>query len=202
MKILRMYPSNINERYLDEICDCLNDGGIILYPTDTLYALGCDALSNSAVERLCKVRGLNPQKQALSIICADLSMASDFAKIDNKAFAVLKRNVPGPFTFILPTSNSLPKVFKGRREVGIRIPDNPIARAIAERLGHPILSASVKIENEDVFYPQELGEEYDGKAELLIDEGNEAVSTTPSTVVDLTDSSDPEILREGKGRLE
>ena len=120
MKTLRMYPSSLNDRYLDEAADTLLKGGIIIYPTDTLYALGCDALNNGAIERLCKVKGMNPQKQTLSIICDGLSMASEYARIDNEAFRILRANLPGPFTFILPASTTLPKVFKGRRTVGDR----------------------------------------------------------------------------------
>ena len=202
MKTLRMYPTSINDRFLDEVVECLTSGGIIIYPTDTLYALGCDALNNGAIARLCKLRGVNPQKQTLSVICADISMASEYARIDNEAFRVLRRNLPGPFTFILPASTSLPKVFKGRKEVGIRVPGNEIATAIAERLGHPILSASVKIDDEvHEFNPQELIEAFEGKAQLLIDDGSEASMPQASTVVDLTDSHSPEIIREGKGEL-
>ncbi|MDE5671893.1 MAG: threonylcarbamoyl-AMP synthase, partial [Duncaniella sp.] len=138
MKTLRIYPTSINDRYLDEVVDCLRDGGVIIYPTDTLYAIGCDALNNSAIERLCKIKGVNPQKQVLSVVCDGISMASEYARIDNEAFRILRTNLPGPFTFILPAATSLPKVFKGRKEVGIRVPDNTISRAIAERLGHPI----------------------------------------------------------------
>ena len=144
MKTLRMYPSSLNDRYLDEAVEAMGRGEIIIYPTDTLYALGCDALNNGAIEKLCRVKGLNPQKQTLSIICDGLSMASEYARIDNEAFRILRTNLPGPFTFILPASTRLPKVFKGRRTVGVRIPDNAIARALAERLGHPVLSTSIR----------------------------------------------------------
>jgi len=203
MKTLRMYPTSINERFLDETVECLISGGIIIYPTDTLYALGCDALNNGAIERLCKLRGVNPQKQTLSVVCADISMASEYARIDNEVFRVLKRNVPGPFTFVIPAAATLPKVFKGRKEVGIRIPDNPISTAIAGRLGHPVLSASVKIDDEvPEFNPQELADVFDGRVQLLIDDGSEPESLRLSTVVDLTDSHSPEIIREGKGVLQ
>ena len=143
MKTLRIYPTSINDRYLDEVVDCLRDGGVIIYPTDTLYAIGCDALNNSAIERLCKIKGVNPQKQVLSVVCDGISMASEYARIDNEAFRILRTNLPGPFTFILPAATSLPKVFKGRKEVGIRVPDNPISRAIAEktRTSHSLIVA-------------------------------------------------------------
>ncbi len=121
MKTLRMYPSSLNDRYLDEAADTLLKGGIIIYPTDTLYALGCDALNNGAIERLCKVKGMNPQKQTLSIICDGLSMASEYARIDNEAFRILRANLPGPFTFILPASTTLPKVC-GCPTMPLRVP--------------------------------------------------------------------------------
>lgn len=208
MKTLRMYPTSINDRYLDETVECLKNGGIIIYPTDTLYAIGCDALNNSAIERLCKLKGVNPQKQTLSVVCDGISMASEYARIDNEAFRVLRRNLPGAFTFILPAATTLPKVFKGRKEVGIRVPDNPIATSIAERLGHPILSSSLKVDDEvPEFDAQELAMAFDGVASILIDDGESGNGDSgwtpgPSTVVDLTDSRNPEIIREGKGELQ
>ncbi|MBD5300683.1 MAG: threonylcarbamoyl-AMP synthase [Duncaniella sp.] len=207
MKTLRMYPTSINERYLDEAVECLKDGGVIIYPTDTLYAIGCDALNNSAIERLCKIKGVNPQKQTLSVVCDGISMASDYARIDNEAFRILRANLPGPFTFILPAATSLPKVFKGRKEVGIRVPDNAVSRAIAERLGHPILSSSLKVDDEiPEFDAHEVAQAFEGVASLLIDDGESGNGDSgwtpgPSTVVDLTDSRNPEIVREGKGEL-
>lgn len=208
MKTLRMYPTSINDRYLDETVECLKNGGIIIYPTDTLYAIGCDALNNSAIERLCKLKGVNPQKQTLSVVCDGISMASEYARIDNEAFRVLRRNLPGAFTFILPAATTLPKVFKGRKEVGIRVPDNPIATSIAERLGHPILSSSLKVDDEvPEFDAQELAMAFEGVASILIDDGESGNGDSgwtpgPSTVVDLTDSRNPEIIREGKGDLQ
>ncbi|WP_290095734.1 L-threonylcarbamoyladenylate synthase [uncultured Duncaniella sp.] len=198
MKTLRMYPTSLNERFLDEAVDVLEKGGIIIYPTDTLYAMGCDALNNGAIERLCKVKGVNPQKQTLSIVCDGLSMASEYARIDNEAFRILRSNLPGPFTFILPAATTLPKVFKGRRTVGVRIPDNPISRALSERLGHPVLSTSIP-QDEGCGDPSAFADEYAGIASLLIDGGEG--DGIPSTVVDLTDSRDPEIVRDGKGEL-
>lgn len=203
MKTLRMYPSSINDRYLDEVAECLAEGGIIIYPTDTLYAIGCDALDNRAVERLCRIKGIDPRRQTLSVVCSSISMASDYARIDNEAFRILRSNLPGPFTFILPAATSLPKVFKGRREVGIRIPDNPIPRAIAERIGHPMLSSSLKIDEETgALDIHELADTFSGAVSLIVDDG-EGVDTSamPSTVVSLIDSSSPEILREGRGML-
>ncbi len=198
MKQLKMYPTSLNDRYLDEAVECLEQGGVIIYPTDTLYALGCDALNNGAIERLCKIKGVDPRKQTLSVVCSGISMASEYARVDNEAFRILCRNLPGPFTFILPASTTLPKIFKGRKEVGIRVPANPIASALADRLGHPLLSTSIP-QDEDGVDPATVALEYEGVASLLIDGGEgEGI---PSTVVDITDSRNPEIVREGKGEL-
>lgn len=201
MQRLTVYPSSINQRHIDTAAEALKSGEIVIYPTDSLYALGCDALSQRAVERLCAIIGINPAKQLLSVICADLSMASQYARIDNRAFRILKRNTPGPFTFVLPAAATLPKAFKGRRTVGIRIPDNAIAQTLSQSLGSPILSASVTSENEgetpisagDIELLPQLG------AEILIDGGD--TDGNPTTVVDFTDSSSPIILRQGRAEL-
>lgn len=202
MKTLRIYPSSINSRYIDEAVDVLRDGGIIIYPTDSLYAIGCDALNNSAVERICKIKGINPAKEFLSIVCSDISMASEYARIDNEAFRILRANLPGPFTFILPASTKLPKVFKGRRTVGVRIPDNAIAHEIAASLGHPVLTTSIRWDSDipdDGCEPLAIATRYEADADLMIDGGTGEI--IPSTIVDLLDSSSPEITREGKGEL-
>lgn len=204
MKTFLIYPSSINSRVIAECADALRDGKLIIYPTDTLYAIGCDALNQGAIERLCHLKNLNPQKNTLSVICSDISQASEYARIDNKAFATLRRNTPGPFTFILPASTTLPKAFKGRRQVGLRIPDNEIARALAAELGHPMLTTSIPADgltDEELSLPDEILLRYDNNPsiDLMIDGGEGA--TTPSTIVDLTDSSSPSILREGLGQL-
>ncbi|MDE6484095.1 MAG: threonylcarbamoyl-AMP synthase [Duncaniella sp.] len=201
MKILRMYPSSINDRYLDEVVTTLREGGVIIYPTDTVYAIGCDALNSRAIEKVCRIKGLNPDKNTLSVIAADLSMAAEYARIDNNAFHVLKANLPGPFTFILPAATTLPKAFKGRRTVGVRIPDNSIARAITQALGHPILSTTVPTDDDGNYPvdPQAIALEAAPEIDIVID-GDDG-GTEVSTVVDLTDSSSPEILRQGMGEL-
>lgn len=202
MKILKMYESNINERYMDIATETLRSGGLIIYPTDTLYALGCDALNNGAIERICHIKNINPQKTHLSIICYDISQAAEYARIDNRAFQLLKRNLPGAFTFILPASTTLPKVFKGRKTVGVRIPDNAISRELAMRLGNPVLTTSI-VWNEDLpdegCEPEFIAMRYNDVVELIIDGGSGEL--IPSTVIDCTDSSSPEIVREGKGQL-
>lgn len=201
MTILKMYPTSLNEKYLDLAIDTLRSGGIIIYPTDTLYAIGCDALNNNAIERICKIKGINPQKTNLSIICHNLSQAAEYARIDNRAFKMLREYLPGPFTFLLPTSTKLPKVFKGRKTVGIRIPDNTIPVTLAEMLGNPLLTTSVEDDGDGgIIYPQSLAIKYEETVDLLIDggEGNE----TPSTIVDITDSTNPELLRQGAGIID
>lgn len=199
---MKMYPSSINDRYMDEVIDKLRNGGIIIYPTDTLYAIGCNALNNQAIERICKLKGLNPQKEHLSIICHDISQASDYARIDNRAYQLLRESLPGAFTFILPASSSLPKAFKGRKTVGIRIPDNAIALEIASRLGNPIMTTSIEWDEdtpEEACDPQSIAMRYENDVDIIIDGGQG--DTIPSTVIDCTDSSNPELIREGKGLL-
>lgn len=201
MKTLRIYPSSINDRFIEEACDALRSGQAIIYPTDTLYAIGCDALNQGAIEKLCKLKGLNTQKNTLSIICADISQASDYARIDNRTFKLLRQHCPGPFTFLLPASTTLPKAFKGRHTVGLRIPDNPIATALAEQLGHPLLTTSLPsdgLDHDEITAPDEIMLRYDSSQIPLMIDGGRGEST-PSTIVDLTDSSTPEIIRQGLG---
>ncbi len=203
MKLLKIYPTNINEEHIDEVVAALRDGQIIIYPTDSLYAIGCDALNNSAIEKICRFKGINPAKENLSVVCNDISQASEYARIDNRAFAILKRYLPGCYTFILPAATTLPKVFKGRKTVGIRIPDNDIARRLAEKLGHPVLSTSIKWDQDapdEGRDPDSIALNYSGSVDIMIDggEGN----LTGSTVVDCTDSSSPEVIRQSTAPFE
>lgn len=203
MKTLTIYPGSINERYIDEVVEALRAGDIVIYPTDTLYALGCDALNQRAIERLCRIKGINPDKQPLSVICSDLSQAAEYARIDNRAFRVLKEYLPGPFTFILPAATTLPKVFKGRKSVGVRIPDNAIPRALAEAMGNPILSTSIAFDADvpaEAEMPESIALRYDNDVDVMIDGGEGSVY--PSTIVDLTDSNSPEVVRQGAGEFE
>lgn len=203
MRILKMYPTSINEKYVDTLVSALRDGAVIIYPTDTLYALACDALNNRAIEKICKIKGLDPDRNTLSIVCSDISQASEYVRIDNHAFKMLKKYLPGPFTFILPAATTLPKVFKGRKTVGLRVPDNSIAAAIAESLGNPLMSTSVQIDEEEPYesaMPESLAMKYEGLADYIIDAGDGGI--VPSTVVDITDSTSPEVLREGKGEFD
>ena len=200
MKILEIIEDSINQRHIDEIVATLEDGGLIIYPTDTAYALGCDALNNSAIERICSLKAMKSAKTNLSIICSDLSQVTQYAKVDNTQFRVMKRNLPGPFTFLLPALSRLPKAFKGRRTVGIRIPNNDVAHAIVESLGRPILTTTVPDTLDDDYRcePELLAEAFQATVDIVVDGGRGNLEQ--STVVDCTD--DFEILRQGKGILD
>lgn len=204
MNTLKIHPTSIDARVLSRAVDAMRDDGLVIYPTDTLYAIGCDATSRKATEALCRIKGLNPQKNALAVVCHDFSQASEFARIDNRAFAIMRRYLPGPFTFILPSSPSMPKIFKGRKQVGIRIPDNDVARELARALGTPLLTTSLPsdgLQPEEITEPGEIELRAEAMGvEMLIDGGTG--SATPSAVIDLTDSSAPVVLREGPVEFE
>ena len=202
MKRLRIYEDNPSETEIAKAMKVLRDGGVVIYPTDTIYALGCDALNVRAVERICQIKGINPQKVNLSIICKDLSWISEYAKLNNFYFKLLKKNLPGAFTFILPTSSSLPKIYKNRKTVGIRIPDNAITLALVEALGNPLLTTSVAIDEEEPecgMDPELIAERYESVADLIIDGGEGGM--IPSTTVDCT-ADDPVVLCDWKGELQ
>ncbi len=146
--LVKIYPENPNEKEIDKVVQILRDGGLIIYPTDTVYAIGCDALNVRAVEKICRMKDINPEKSNLSIICYDLSNISEYARVDNFTFKLMKKNLPGPFTFILNTTSSLPKIYKHKKTVGIRVPDNNIIRELVNSLGNPILTTSVKDDDE------------------------------------------------------
>ncbi|MBO7165405.1 MAG: threonylcarbamoyl-AMP synthase [Muribaculaceae bacterium] len=199
MKSLRIYPGNINSRFIDEAIEALEDGQLIIYPTDTLYALGCDATNQRAIEHVCRLKDIDPRRQHLAIMCADLSQAARFARIDNNAFDIMRRNLPGPFTFILPPASTLPKAFKGRKEVVIRIPDDDVARHLANAFGRPLLTSSLTVDefdNEDYHLAMmEVADSFSSDVALIIDSG--ARQQIPSAIINLMDSSSPEIIREG-----
>ncbi|NDV69477.1 L-threonylcarbamoyladenylate synthase [Dysgonomonas sp. 25] len=199
--LIKLYNENPNSREIDKIVNILRDGGLIVYPTDTVYAMGCDALNVRAVEEICRMKGINPAKNNLSIICYDLSNISEYAKVDNTTFKLMKKNLPGPFTFILNTTSSLPKIYKNKKTVGIRVPDNNIIREIVRALGNPVLTTSIKDDDEVVEYttdPELIYEKYQKTVDLVIDGGYGGVEG--STVVDCT-ADEPEIIRQGKGEL-
>lgn len=199
--IIKIYPDNPNPKEVERIVSVLREGGLVVYPTDTVYAIGCDALNVRAVERICRLKNINPQKVNLSIICYDLSNLSQYVKVDNNHFKLMKKNLPGPFTFILPTNTNLPKIYKNRKTVGIRVPDNNIIREIVRVLGNPVLTTSVRDEDEMLEYttdPELIEEKYQYDADVVVDGGYGGIE--PSTVVDCTDE-EYEIVRQGKGEL-
>lgn len=200
MRVLQIIEDNINMRHIEDIAAVLRDGGIIVYPTDTVYAIGCDALNNQAIERICALKAMKSAKTNLSIICSDISEVAQYAKFDNVQFRLMKNNLPGPFTFIFPAMSKLPKAFKGRRTVGIRIPENKIATAIEQELGHPILTTSVPAQDDDYrCEPELIAEALGNSVDIVVDAGRGGL--IPSTVIDCT-GGEPEILRQGKGELQ
>lgn len=201
--LLKIYPENPSQRAIDQVVKCLQDGGIIIYPTDTIYGIGCDIFKPKSVERITEILGDKKKKNAMTFICSDLSNLSDYTKpIPNNIFKVMKKVLPGPFTFILEANNNVPKLLQSNKKtVGIRVPDNNIIREIVRQLGHPILSTSVKDDDEVIEYttdPELIHEKYDRTVDIVIDGGYG--DNTPSTVVDCT-SGDIEIVREGKGDI-
>lgn len=202
--LIKIYPENPNEKHIQQVVDTLKKGGLIIYPTDTVYGLGCDITHPKAIEKICRIRGIKPEKANFSFICSDLRHISDYIKpIDNTTFRVIKKALPGPFTFIFNANNNVPKLMSSNKKtVGIRVPDNQIARDIVTALGNPIVSASIKDEDELIEYstdPELIHEKYENLVDIVIDGGygdNEA-----STVVDCT-SGEFEVIREGKGDLE
>ena len=201
--LIKLYNKNNSIDTLQNIADTLNDGGIIIYPTDTMYAIGCHALKERPIERICKLKKIDPRKHHLSIICYDLSNISEYAKVSNTTFKLMKRNLPGPFTFILKADSRLPKIFRNRKEVGIRVPDNDIIREICRMIDAPILSTTLPLdENEDPEYitdPELIFEKFGNDTDIVIDGGIGGLE--PSTVVNCIDD-EPEIIRQGKGILD
>ncbi len=190
MEIISIQPYNIDSRVISRAAEELRRGNLVIYPTDSHPALAADSLNTSAIANLCRLKEVNPEKHTLTLVCDSIGMASQYARIDNTAFQTLKHNTPGPFTFILPPSPSLPKVYKGRKEVGIRIPANDIAIALASELGHPLLSGSLGDSD-----PTEL----ENSVKLLLADASAEYMDDPqsSAIVSLLDSSAPEVIREG-----
>lgn len=202
-KFIKIYPENPNEREIQKVVECLKDGGIIIYPTDTVYGLGCDITNSKALERIAQLKGIRLDKANFSFICADLSHLSDYVKqIDMATFKLLKRALPGAYTFILPGNNNLPKEFKKKKTVGIRVPDNTIARTLVEKLGNPIISSSIYDEDELIEYttdPELIFEKWQDKVDIVIDGGYG--DNVASTIIDLSEGV-PTLIREGKGSIE
>lgn len=199
MKILKLYPESPNDKYISVAAEAMKRGNLIIYPTDTLYAFGCNALDNNAIEKICSIKRMKSDKTSLSIICESIAQAAEYARIDNDTFKLMKRNLPGPFTFILPASNNLPKAFKGRKEVGIRVPNNSVAIALVKALGQPIMTTSIPITDEDSSTePDFMAQEYNNRVELIIDSGRGEL--IPSTIIECFDGKQT-VTREGKGKI-
>lgn len=202
--LLRINPEKPNYDEIAQVVKCLRDGGVVIYPTDTVYGIGCDINKQRAVERVCKIKGIDPEKANFSFICSDLSHLADFTKpISTATYKVMKKALPGPFTFILEANNNVPKLFKSKKKtVGIRIPDNTICLEIVKQLGNPIMSTSVHDDDEIIEYttdPELIHEKYKDIVDIVIAGGygnNEA-----STVVDCSEG-EFEIIRQGLGVLE
>ncbi|MFT5752405.1 MAG: tRNA threonylcarbamoyl adenosine modification protein (Sua5/YciO/YrdC/YwlC family) [Flavobacteriales bacterium] len=202
-EFIKVYEENPNLKDIQRIVKIIRSGGLIIYPSDTVYALGCDITNNRALEKLAKLKGVKLAKANFSFVCEDLSNLSDYVKqIDTKTFKLLKRALPGPYTFILPGNNNLPTVFKKKKEVGIRVPDNEITQAIVRALGNPIVSTSIYDEDEVIEYmtdPELIYEKWGRLVDVVVDGGYG--DNIASTVIDLT-GDEPILIREGKGSLE
>ncbi len=202
--LLKIYPENPNPRLVHQVVECLRNGGVIIYPTDTIYGIGCDITQPKAVERVARIRGIKLQKANFSFICHDLSQLSDFTKpLPNTIFKMMKRVLPGPYTFILNANNNVPRLVQSKKKtVGIRVPDNNIIRTLVEELGNPVMSTSVHDDDEIIEYttdPELIYEKYGDLVDMVIDGGYG--DNVPSTVIDCT-SDEPEIIREGKGAVD
>ncbi|BDW94173.1 threonylcarbamoyl-AMP synthase [Flagellimonas marinaquae] len=202
-ELIRLYEENPNPKQVQKVVDVLKKGGLVIYPTDTVYGLGCDITNSKALQRIARIKGVKLAKANWSFICADLSNLSDYVRqIDSPTFKILKRTLPGPYTFILPGNNNLPKDFKKKKTVGIRVPDNAIARALVTGLGHPIVSTSIHDDDDILEYttdPELIFEKWQNLVDVVIDGGYG--DNVASTVIDLS-GDEPEVIREGKGSLD
>lgn len=203
-EFIRLYEENPDPRRVRQIVEVLRNGGVIIYPTDTVYGMGCDITNQKAVEKICRIKGINPKKHNFSFVCADLSNISQYTRIISKpVFKMMKKGLPGPFTFILEASSQVPKILhSNKKTVGIRVPNHGIPRAIVEELGQPILSTSIRDEDEIIEYstdPELIFEKYQNLVDVVIDGGYG--SNMPSTILDCT-GDEVVVVREGLGQLE
>lgn len=202
-KFIKIYEENPNPKEIKRVVDILRKGGLVIYPTDTIYGLGCDITNSKALEKIARIKGIKLAKANWSFICADLSNLSDYVRqIDTPTFKLLKKALPGAYTFILPGNNNLPKDFKKKKTVGIRVPDNAIAQALVQELGNPIVSTSIRDEDELLEYttdPELIYEKWDNLVDVVIDGGYGG--NVASTIIDLSEG-EPEVIREGKGSLD
>lgn len=202
-QFIKIYPDNPNEKEIAKVVKVLKEGGLVIYPTDTVYGLGCDITNAKALERVAKIKGIKLDKANFSFICHDLSNISDYVKqIDTATFKILKRALPGPYTFILPGNNNLPKEFKKKKTVGIRVPDNSIILELVRQLGNPIVSTSIRDEDEVLEYstdPELIFEKWQNLVDVVIDGGYG--DNVASTIIDLSEF-EPVVVREGKGSID
>lgn len=202
-EFIKIYEDKPSEAAIKKVAEVLRNGGLVIYPTDTVYGIGCDITNSRALERLAKLKDIKLEKANFSFVCSSLSNLSDYVRqIDTSTFKILKRALPGPYTFILPGNNDLPREFRKKKTVGIRVPDNNIARQIVEVLGNPIVSSSIHDEDEVIEYstdPELIFEKWQNKVDLVIDGGYG--ENVPSTIIDLT-GYEPVVVREGKGDVD
>jgi len=202
-QLIKIFEENPNEREINKIVKVLKKGGVIIYPTDTVYGLGCDITNTKAMEKVARIKGIKLNKANFSFICYDLSNLSDYVRqINTSTFKILKRNLPGPYTFVLPGNNNLPKAFKNKSTVGIRIPDNNIIRELVKQLGNPIMSTSIYDEDDLIEYttdPELIYEKWKSNVDVVINGGYG--DNTPSTIIDLSVEGEVNILRKGKGGI-
>ena len=202
-EFIRIYEENPNPKEIKRVVEVLRKGGLVIYPTDTVYGLGCDITNTKALEKIARIKGIKLAKANWSFICTDLSNLSDYVRqIDTATFKILKRALPGPYTFILPGNNNLPKEFKKKKTVGIRVPDNSIVKALVEELGNPIVSTSIRDEDDVLEYttdPELIYEKWNNLVDIVIDGGYGG--NVGSTIIDVS-QGEPEVIREGKGNLD
>lgn len=200
MNIIKIWNNHASERQLRDMASRIKEGEICIIPTDTRYAIVGNALDQKVVERICRIKGINPEKTNLSILCSDISMAAEYAKIDNKAFRLLKTYTPGPFTWLFRTVSTLPRAFRGRKTVGVRIPDNKLCTELVETLGAPLISTSIEhVDSDYTINPDLIAETYENKVDLMVECGDGR--TDVSTIIDCTGDS-PEVIREGIGEID
>lgn len=203
-ELIKIYPENPHPKRIQEVVEVLRNGGVIIYPTDTIYGMGCDITNQKAIERVCQIKGVKPQKQNFSFICYDLSNISDYSRtVSTPVFKMMKKALPGPFTFILNANNNVPKLLNNKKKtVGIRVPDHSIPRTLVKELGQPILTTSIKDDDDVIEYstdPELIYEKYKDLVDVVIDGGYG--NNVASTIVDCT-GEEIEVLREGLGQLD
>jgi tRNA threonylcarbamoyl adenosine modification protein (Sua5/YciO/YrdC/YwlC family) len=202
--LLKLYEQNTNERHVQQVVECLKDGGLIIIPTDTVYAIACDIYNARAFDKLCSLTNKKKEKSNFSFLCCDLSHLSEYTRpLDNPTFKLMKKVLPGPYTFVLEANNNVPKFMQKKKTVGIRVPDNKIARMLVNQLGNPIMSASLKSQDDDILEyitdPELIFEQYENRVDIVIDGGYGEY--TPPTVLDCT-GGEIELIRKGKGEVD